>query len=270
KIEIIAFVYSSFIRWLVESARWLIITNQLDKGLKALRKVAHINGIKNSGDILNVEVVRTTMQEELDAARNKSTVCDLFRSPNMRKRMCIMLFVRFANTMPYYGIIINLQHLGSNIFLFQVIFGAISLTIRSLSLLPLNHLGRRISQILFSFLVGLSILVNTFLSQEMQTLRVGLASVGSGCSTASLSCSGVYLSELTPTILRARVSGIEVMADRMGAAVAPLLITLEVFFTAFPWIIYGVFPIIAGLVVFLLPETKNMPLPDTIKDVENQ
>ncbi|VTJ89920.1 Hypothetical predicted protein, partial [Marmota monax] len=71
----------------------------------------------------------------------------------------------FSNAVSFYGLVLNLQHLGSNIFLFQVLFGAIMLTARFVSLWTLNYMGHRTNQILFSFLAGISILVNTFLPQ---------------------------------------------------------------------------------------------------------
>ncbi|KAM7226351.1 hypothetical protein CapIbe_022496 [Capra ibex] len=264
------FVFFLSSRWLVESARWLIITNKPDKGLKELKKVAHRNGMKNAEATLNMEGLRVTMQEELKTAQMKTTVFDLFRTPNLRKRICLLFFVRFGTTIPYFGIFINLQHFGSNIFLFQVIFGALTCLTRCLIPPVLNHIGRRPTQTFFMFLVGLSILVNTFVPQEMQTVRVTLASVGMGCVAASNTSISVHFVELLPTLVRAKAAGIDMMASRCGAALAPLLMTLVVYLPTLPWIIYGLCPIIASLLVLLQPETRHLPLPDTIQDVENK
>ncbi|XP_058382599.1 solute carrier family 22 member 10-like isoform X1 [Diceros bicornis minor] len=262
------FVFFLSSRWLAESARWLIVTLKPDEGLKELRKAAHTNGVKNAEETVNMEVLRSTMQEELEAAQTKTTIFDLFRTPNLCKRTCILLFLRFANIITFYGIFINLQHFGSNIFLFQVVFGVLSASARYVALLAQKHMGRRITQMLFMFLEGLCILVNIFVPQEMQTMRVALASVGIGSSAASTSSNSVHTAELIPTILRARASGLDIVASRIGAALAPLLMILKVYLPTLPWIIYGVFPIIGGLVVLFLPETRNQPLLDVIQDVE--
>ncbi|XP_043308483.1 solute carrier family 22 member 10-like isoform X3 [Cervus elaphus] len=177
---------------------------------------------------------------------------------------------RFATTIPYFGIFMNLQHFGSNIFLFQVIFGVLTVSVRSLAVLPLNHMGRRPTQMFLTFMVGISILVNTFVPQEMQTLRVALASVGIGCVAASGSALSVHSAELIPTLLRAKAVGLDMLVSRCGATLAPLLMTLVVYLPTLPWIFYGAFPIVAGLLILLLPETKTLPIPDTIQDVENK
>ncbi|XP_032215138.1 solute carrier family 22 member 10 isoform X2 [Mustela erminea] len=266
-VPFLVFFFSS--RWLVESARWLIINNKPEEGLEALRKVAYTNGMQNAGDALTMEGLRSSMQDELEAAQTKVTIWDLFHTPILRKRTCILLFVRFAITIPFYGIMINLQHLGSNIFLFQAIFGVLTAIIRCLPLLVQNHMGRRTTQTLFMFLVGLSVLVNTFVPQEMQTLRVALASVGISCAAASVTSFSVHIFELIPTVLRARALGLETVASRCGATLAPLLMMLMEYLSILPWIIYGVSPIIAGLAVLILPETRNLPLLDTLHDVKN-
>ena len=75
----------------------------------------------------------------------------------------------------------NLQHFGSNIFLFQVIFEALTISVRCLALLVLNYMGCRLTQMLLMFLVGLSILANMFVPQGERILEFGEREVSFSC-----------------------------------------------------------------------------------------
>uniref|UniRef100_A0A8D2DYG5 Uncharacterized protein n=1 Tax=Sciurus vulgaris TaxID=55149 RepID=A0A8D2DYG5_SCIVU len=80
-------------RWVSESARWLIINNKPEEGLQKLKKAARVNGMETSSDTLTMEAVRSTMKEELQAAQNKPSLCDLFHSPNLIKWICLLSLV---------------------------------------------------------------------------------------------------------------------------------------------------------------------------------
>uniref|UniRef100_A0A8C8UC03 Solute carrier family 22 member 9-like n=1 Tax=Peromyscus maniculatus bairdii TaxID=230844 RepID=A0A8C8UC03_PERMB len=257
-------------RWMSESARWLIVINKPQKSLKELRKVAHINGMKNSGDILTMEVVRTTMKDELEASQTKSSLWDLFRTPNLRKRICLLSLVRFLTWISVFGLLINFQHLRTNVFLLQCLLGVITIPANLLGIFLLNHMGRRMSQLFTISLLGISILAIIFVPQEMQILRMVLATLGGAFSFVSVGNTLVHANELLPTTIRATALGIIGISGSIGASLSPLFMILKTYFDSLPWIIYGVLPILGSLVVLLLPETKNQPLPDSIQDVENE
>ncbi|KAL2805899.1 solute carrier family 22 member 9, partial [Daubentonia madagascariensis] len=181
----------------------------------------------------------------------------------------IFLSSRYAIILSHYGLNIHLQQLGSNVFLLQCLFGTVIPSANYVALWAINHMGRRVSQMLFMFLLGICILAIIFMPQEMQTLRVTLSALGVAVSSAATLSSVTHGNELIPPVIRATALGIIGIAGNLGATVAPLLMILKVYSPHLPWIIYAAFSIIGGLIVFLLPETRNQPLPDTILDVEN-
>ncbi|XP_060242067.1 solute carrier family 22 member 19-like [Meriones unguiculatus] len=189
-------------RWVSESARWLIVTNKPQKALKELRKVACKNGMKNSEDILTMEVVRTTMKKELEVAHNKPSLRDLFRTPNLRRRVFLLSILRFISVIPLVGFNAHLHHLTSNTFLIVCIRGAVSIPTSVAGLFFLNHFGRRISQLVICFLLGIFILGTVYVPQEMQTLKSILITLVAVTSTVAMSSFHLHSNELLPTVIR--------------------------------------------------------------------
>lgn len=57
---------------------------------------------------------------------------------------------------------------------------------------------------------------------------------------------------------------------RLGAMVGPLVRMAHQALPLLPPISYGAIPIVSSLLLFSLPETQGLPLPDTIQDLESQ
>uniref|UniRef100_A0A8C9JJY1 Solute carrier family 22 member 11 n=1 Tax=Panthera tigris altaica TaxID=74533 RepID=A0A8C9JJY1_PANTA len=94
--------------WLPESARWLIITGKPEQGLQELHKVAKINGHKEATKSLTIEVLMTSMEEEMASAKGHRSVLELFLVPMLRWRTCIMSLVMTAD-----GFLQSVSRLGS-------------------------------------------------------------------------------------------------------------------------------------------------------------
>ncbi|XP_008590460.1 PREDICTED: solute carrier family 22 member 11-like [Galeopterus variegatus] len=177
----------------------------------------------------------------------------------------------FSIMVSYYGLVLDLQSLGRDIFLLQALFGAIDFLGRATTTFLLKFLGRRIILASFQAMAGFSILVNVLVPQDLQTLRVIFAVLGKGCFGISLTCLSLYKTELFPTPLRMTADGLLQSVGRLGAMMGPLIRMTHQALPLLPPLSYGVIPIASSLVLLLfLPETQGFPLPDTIQDLESQ
>ncbi|XP_004485321.2 solute carrier family 22 member 11 [Dasypus novemcinctus] len=257
--------------WLPESARWLIIMGKPDQGLRELKRVARINGHKEAQKTLTIEVLTASMEDELAAAKNRPSQLALLRVPVLRRRTCVLMFSGFSLLISYYGLVLDLQSLGSNVYLLQVLFGAVDLLGRYCTPFLLRCFGRRSLSTSSQFLSGLSILGNTLVPQDLQALRVAFAVLGKGCFAVTLMTMAIYNMELFPTSVRLMASGVLQSTARLGAMLGPLLRMARQDLPLLPPLVYSLMPVANSLVLrLLLTETQGLPLPDTIQDLESQ
>uniref|UniRef100_A0A8C5AWW1 Solute carrier family 22 member 6 n=1 Tax=Gadus morhua TaxID=8049 RepID=A0A8C5AWW1_GADMO len=157
-----------------------------------------------------------------------------------------------------------------NVYLMQIIFGAVDIPAKLLALLMLTFLGRRVTQAACLFLSALVIFINIFVPTDMQTLRTTLACLGKGFTSSSFTCVYLYTGELYPTVVRQTGMGFVSTMARIGSMAAPAVLILDEVIPALPSIVYGGAAVIAGVFACFLPETRDIPLPDTIEDVEDR
>ncbi|NWT62933.1 S226B protein, partial [Erythrocercus mccallii] len=256
--------------WLKESARWLVMVGRSHQALRELQNVARINGKKEEGDKLDIETLRSHMQKEMTSSRTRHTVLDLVRTPVLRRISFCLCFVWFSTSFAYYGLAMDLQNFEFDIYVVQLIFGAVDIPAKLVSILTITYVGRRFTQAAALVLAGLAILANILVPRELQTLRTALAVFGKGCLAASFNCVFLYTGELYPTVIRQTGMGLANTMSRLGSIMAPLVKMGGELFPALPFLIYGAAPVVSGLVATFLPETRNTALPETVQEVEGR
>ncbi|XP_073410616.1 solute carrier family 22 member 6-A-like [Dendrobates tinctorius] len=220
-----------------ESARWLIMNGRSHQALRNLQRVARINGKAEEGKKLSEKVLVSHMQSELSSVNRAHSPLDLVRTAGMRKVTVCLMLVWFSTSFAFYGLGMDLQNFGVNIFLLQFIFGAIDLPSKLAGAILMSYTGRRVTQAASLILAGVALLCNAFVPQDVKMARQsGLGVVG--------------------------------MKARAGSMVAPLVLMLSEISPIFPPAIYGIAAIISGTAATFLNETSNQQLPDTIEEVE--
>ncbi|XP_026878495.2 solute carrier family 22 member 6 [Electrophorus electricus] len=256
--------------WFLESARWLVLSKKPEQAVKNLKAVAYINGRHAEREKINLEMLQESMKKEMSCSKGSYSGVDLLRTQTLRTITICLSAVWFSTSFAYYGLSMDLQKFGVNIYLIQVIFGAVDIPSKIIVTVCMSTIGRRLSQCGALVLSGVAIFINLLVPYELQLVRTTLAVIGKGCLAASFSCCYLYSGELYPTVIRQNGMGWVTMMGRLGAMVAPMVLMLVEVKVWLPGLIFGGVPILSGIFAYFLPETLASPLPDTIQDAEDR
>ncbi|XP_029318681.1 solute carrier family 22 member 2-like [Cottoperca gobio] len=247
--------------WLIpESPRWLISQNNSSKALEITEAIAKENK-------RNLKNVKTLTDEEGDST--SASLVDLFRTPNMRKHTLILMFNWFTSAVVYQGLIMRVGIAGGNVYIDFFIAGLVEFPAAFLILFTIERIGRRIPFASANIVAGAACLITAFIPDRMSWFKTVVACIGRLGITVAFEMVVFVNTELYPTYVRnLGVSVCSTLCD-VGGIVAPfLLYRLAAIWLELPLIIFGVVAFVAGGLVLLLPETKGVPLPETIEDIE--
>nr|XP_055041452.1 solute carrier family 22 member 2 [Misgurnus anguillicaudatus] len=249
--------------WFVpESPRWLISQNNKAKALEITQKIAKENRKTLTKNIESLE------DDSTDSSSSASFM-DLIKTPKLRKYTFILSFNWFTSAVVYQGLVMRLGIAGGNVYLDFLISGIVEFPAAFLILLTIERIGRRLPFAAANIVSGAACLITAFIPDSMFWLKTTVACIGRLGITMAFEMVVFVNTELYPTVIRnLGVSACSTLCD-IGGIVAPfLLYRLAVIWIELPLIIFGALAFVAGGLVLLLPETKGVPLPETIGDIE--
>ncbi|CAH0725061.1 unnamed protein product, partial [Brenthis ino] len=266
--------------WILnESVRWLISKGRHQEAANILKKAAKMNKVNLSNEVLSplYELEKTVPDNEKhkeDADneqrqdKQESNFKKVIKSSIIRKRLAICSFLWITCTFVYYGLSINSVSLAGNKYVNFMLVAFVEIPANIACLLVLDRFGRKRVLITTYVLSACLCISLSFLAKEQKWLSLVIYLSGKFSITVAYSSVYIYVSEVFPTNVRQSLLAVCSSLGRVGSTLAPLTPLLALYYDNLPAIFFGSLALIASILVFSLPETINVALPDTIEEAE--
>ncbi|XP_058939506.1 solute carrier family 22 member 1 [Kogia breviceps] len=251
--------------WFVpESPRWLLSQKRNTQAVKIMGYIAQKNG-----KLPPAELKMLSLEEDVTEKLSPSFV-ELFRTPRLRKHSFILMCLWFTSSVLYQGLIMHMGVTGGNLYLDFFYSALVEFPAAFIILVTIERFGCLCALAGSNLVVGAACFLMIFISHDLHWLNIVVACVGRMGITLAFQMVCLVNAELYPTFLRNL--GVMVCSSLcdLGGVLTPFLVfrLMEVW-QGLPLILFAALGLVAGGMTLLLPETKGVALPETIRDAEN-
>lgn len=191
-------------------------------------------------------------------------LAQIFRLNSQRTNVLVLAYVWFAAGFCFYGLIMNLEHLGGDIFTDSLVTFSGEIFSEILSGWCADEFGRVLVLKGSGFLGGISFILYEVISDPtMKSILIFGTSMG---FSATFNVIYIYSPEIFPTTIRSTVMGFLYLISRFGALAAPSLSAM----VPHNPVLFGIAAIISSYLCFQLEETLGKDIADDVPEAKRQ
>ncbi|XP_053694419.1 organic cation transporter protein isoform X2 [Sabethes cyaneus] len=241
--------------WFVlpESPRWLLCKGRVAEVKDIVRKAAAFNN-RSLPDNLD-KLLKPPVNDD-DAMAG---ACDLFRTRYLRRVTFCFLCIWFTMNLVYYGLVLNMNSFGGNIYLNSALAGLVEIPAIALAMYIINKTGKKWLFCATFFAASLACLCAAVVEGKIAylSLKITFVMIGKFTISAGNTIMPVYTAELYPTSIRNVGVGACNVAAGFALVLTPYLSLLNkiedhlLMSLLTAWCIFG------AIVIVFLPETMQ-------------
>lgn len=258
--------------FLSESPRWYLVRGRIKEAMKIMSSIAATNGnhFPHGGVILSLDQQQQQPSQSSNSEDKEAvtgSLVDVIRSRVTRTRLFLAVVINFLCCVVYYGLSLNVVNLETNLY-FNVILNAVAeMPAFMITAMLLDRLGRKTLTIATLWFSGMFCLAGGLVGNVgvWKGVRMVCGILGIFGMAGTYNLLFIYTAELFPTVVRNAALGCATQASQMGAILAPVIVVLG---GSWPFAVFAVCGMAAGVFAFYLPETLNQPLYDTLSGME--
>jgi MFS family permease len=256
------------LKFFQESPRWLNSKNLLKESLEALEKIAIINGNQKNFQLFltsNSNLIGDNLSK-IQEDKKTYNLFEIFGLNSQKFNIQCLSYIWFAIGFCYFGLLLNIEHLGGNMFVNSIITYLADIISELITGYLSDEFGRIIVMKICGVLGGTSFILYETLHSVDHWIKSVLIFVTSFGFSGIYNLVYIYSPEVFPTSIRSTVMGWLYFSSRIGACLVPIFMPL---IPHNPYLL-GLMQILTAYVASLMLETLGKDIPDDVPENLNQ